>query len=292
MSDLITAIIPTYKRPFKLLERALRSVLAQTYRNIEVVVVDDSPSTYQGRAEIAANIHLDDRVTYIQHDAQKGACAARNTGLAHANGKYIAFLDDDDEWLPEKIELQYRRIEETGAAMIYSGAYRIILREGKEYSRRRTYCTKTGFLYEDLLRKNFIGSTSFVLLDKAVLEELGGFNVEMASAQDVELWIRIAKGHTIDCVDEPLTNYYIHDGDRISSDADKKIKGLETLMSLHADFFNLHPDIKSLNLLKIVAYYRTRDGRSAALRKWREAAALHPVSLTSLKTLVKIFVHE
>jgi len=110
MSDLITAIIPTYKRPFKLLERALRSVLAQTYRNIEVVVVDDSPSTYQGRAEIAANIHLDDRVTYIQHDAQKGACAARNTGLAHANGKYIAFLDDDDEWLPEKIELQYRRI--------------------------------------------------------------------------------------------------------------------------------------------------------------------------------------
>ena len=101
-SPVVSVIIPTYNRAH-LIGRAIRSVLDQTYQDWELIVVDDAstddiPGIVKG--------FTDGRVKYIRHDENKGAAAARNTGIQAARGAYIAFLDSDDEWLPEKLERQ------------------------------------------------------------------------------------------------------------------------------------------------------------------------------------------
>ena len=108
--ELVTAIITTHKREPEIVERALKSILAQTYKNIEIIVVDDSPESFESRKAVKDSVtrYTNQNVKYVQHDECKGACAARNTGLYMAKGEYVAFLDDDDEWLPEKIEKQSR----------------------------------------------------------------------------------------------------------------------------------------------------------------------------------------
>ena len=100
MDELVTVVITTYKRPPEIVNRAIQSVLMQTYPHIELIVVDDSPADYELREETARLVTgIGGNTRYIQHEKNLGACAARNTGLKHANGVYIAFLDDDDEWL-------------------------------------------------------------------------------------------------------------------------------------------------------------------------------------------------
>ena len=106
MNQLVTVIITTYQRSLRIVDRAIKSILSQTYFNLELIVVDDSPKEYQERSLIKQYIETidDPRIRLIQHDKNQGACAARNTGIMNANGDYIAFLDDDDWFLPEKIE--------------------------------------------------------------------------------------------------------------------------------------------------------------------------------------------
>lgn len=108
MGDLVSVIIPTYKRTFAMLSRAIKSVLSQSHKNIEIIVVDDSPSSFIDKDSIKRQVEKipDDRIIYIQHESNQGACVARNTGIKNAKGDYVAFLDDDDEWLPDKLKLQ------------------------------------------------------------------------------------------------------------------------------------------------------------------------------------------
>src|SRR3989338_8677774 len=98
----VSVIIPTHNRP-ELLKRAVKSVLNQTYKDLEVIVVDDG---LEKRADETVNSFNDSRLKYIQHPEEKGGSAARNTGIKNSSGEFIAFLDDDDEWLPEKLEIQ------------------------------------------------------------------------------------------------------------------------------------------------------------------------------------------
>lgn len=99
--SLISVIVPTYKRKPEMIKRSVDSILAQTYSNMELIVVDDSPNDYQFREDVKLFLNgYDNRIKYIQHEKNMGANIARNTGVDYSNGKYIAFLDDDDEWLP------------------------------------------------------------------------------------------------------------------------------------------------------------------------------------------------
>ena len=107
MNELVSAVIITYKRKPEIVKRALESVLSQTYRPLEIIVVDDSPCDYELRSQVRETVEsFNEEICYIQHEKNCGACVARNTGLKRAHGKYIAFLDDDDEWVSDKIEKQ------------------------------------------------------------------------------------------------------------------------------------------------------------------------------------------
>ena len=108
-NPLVSAIITTHNRGPDMVLRAVNSVLGQTYQNIEVIVVDDSLPSFAQRAEVERSVRsISDSILYLKHEACKGACAARNTGLNHAKGIYVGFLDDDDEWVPMKIEEQLK----------------------------------------------------------------------------------------------------------------------------------------------------------------------------------------
>ena len=120
MMSEVSAVITTYKRAPELLERAILSILAQTYPIKELIVVDDSPADYSLRASVAETVgkYADRGVRYIQHPANMGVSVARNTGASNCTGEFIAFLDDDDEWMPEKIEKQLKKASDN-VALVY-----------------------------------------------------------------------------------------------------------------------------------------------------------------------------
>ena len=107
---LVTVIIPTYRREVKYLSRAIKSILEQTYKNIEIIVIDDSPDSYEYRNDI--RIYMEsiesERILYYQNDRNTGGALARNRGISLANGSFTTFLDDDDEYKSEKIEMQVK----------------------------------------------------------------------------------------------------------------------------------------------------------------------------------------
>lgn len=263
MEELVSCIITTYKRPKEIVKRAAKSVLNQTYKNIELIIVDDSPDTFANRNEVLDMAEaLGERVTYIRHEKNQGACAARNTGVKNAKGEYVAFLDDDDEWHCEKIEKQMNILKESQEiALVYCGRYTCNQTTGESSIQKVKYYR--GNVFERLFKNNFIGSTSFPLIRKSVLNELGGFDVNMKAAQDFELWLRIAQKYKVDYVDEPLVRYYVHDGEQISDDPSKKIEALCRINLIYEDYLKEHAKIASIRFVRLSEFYSRVDLKHA-----------------------------
>src|SRR5690625_2251037 len=207
-NSLVSVIIPTYKREKDIVSRAVKSVLNQTYSNFELIVVDDSPNNYKGRKSIEEFLTglNDARIKYIKHQENKGANAARNTGIRNAKGTYIAFLDDDDEWLDQKIEKQLKRIIKSNVGLVYCSYY--VLHNKEKYLRRQI---KTNNVFIDLLKTNFIGSTSCVMVRKESIKDVGLFDENLLVYQDYDLYLHISRNYLIDVVDEALLIYYRHE---------------------------------------------------------------------------------
>lgn len=230
---MVSAIITTYKRKPEMVLRALDSILAQTYKDIEIIVVDDSPADYPLREDVKnaiigrKNDNQDIEIRYIAHEKNMGGCVARNTGMEAAKGDYLAYLDDDDEWMPEKIEKQMQVMQATNAALVTCGSRTINEEEGVINERKETFFR--GFVLKELLHRNFIGSTSFPLIRKSCIMNVGGFDPLMQAAQDYDVWLRLAEKYEIDYVNEPLVLYHEHGDERITTIAKKRISGTERL---------------------------------------------------------------
>lgn len=207
--DLVSAIITTRNRKV-LLMRAIESVLAQTYSNIECIVVDDASSDEtQSYCESCESI----RYIRISEENSRGGNYARNLGIKEAKGKYIAFLDDDDCWLPEKIEKQVCLLKMKQCAFVYCG--RCLEYVGKE----DVTCEKELLspLYEGNLSLSILTSicatTSTILVEKNILFEAGLFDEKLKFWQEYELTIRLAQLTHFYFVDEPLCVYRIDSSD-------------------------------------------------------------------------------
>src|SRR5699024_4860336 len=118
--------------------------------------------------------------------------------IDHSNGKYCAFLDDDDEWLAGKIEKQVAKLENSSVALVYCKAS--VTNEIDGSTREVLNELKSEFKFENLLKQNFIGSNSYVLIDKKVLDEVGRYDEQLLSNQDYDLFLRIAEKYEIDFV--------------------------------------------------------------------------------------------
>lgn len=219
----VSVIIPTRNRGV-FLGAALRSVLAQSYDDFEVVVVDDG-----GAPGSAASVEscADPRVRLLRHRERRGGAAARNSGIAAASAPYVAFLDDDDEWYPDKLARQMALIQSQPAPLgaIYTG-YDIV--EGERKVGQIIPC-QSGRLTLSLLAGNLIGSTSSVLVRRCALDAVGGFDERLASFQDYDLWLRLARDWQFDCIAAPLLKYRVHER-KIWTDPQAIAAGLELML--------------------------------------------------------------
>jgi glycosyltransferase involved in cell wall biosynthesis len=211
---LVSVVIPTYNRA-ELLERAVNSVLSQTYPNLEVIIVDDA-STDNTQDRIKDLQQVDHRIQYYRHLSNRGAQAARNTGIHAANGRYIAFLDSDNEWLPRKLEKQMALFSSKADSLgaVYCGYWEVasrgdVLNEYLPHYR--------GQVYKQALNE-WLTDTSTLVVRKDVIEKIRGFDENTRAYQEWDICIRLARECEFDFVPDCLTIYHQHALPSISKD--------------------------------------------------------------------------
>jgi glycosyltransferase involved in cell wall biosynthesis len=218
VSPLVSIVIPTYNRA-RLLRRAIQSVLNQTYQNFELIIVDDYSTD---NTESMVKSFRDDRIRYLQHSKNRGAVAARNTGIKAAKGEYIAFQDSDDVWLPEKLDKQIRAfISGSPSIGVVYTSYLLLGENGDRFYYPPSDVKLTeGDLYYPLLECNFIGTPTAVV-KKACFEKVGVFE-NFPRLQEWSLWLRISRHFCFRHIDEPLVIAYTQP-DSISHNLDALI---------------------------------------------------------------------
>jgi glycosyltransferase involved in cell wall biosynthesis len=219
---LVSVIIPTYKRSNYLL-RAINSVLNQSYKNIEIIVIDDNDGDNEFRKATSVNLkeYIDaNQIVYLKHKNNKGVPAARNTGMEYSSGKYIAFLDDDDEFCDDKIEKQVALFEasDDSLGLVYGAFLRVEVGSNKEDIIRPKY---KGYLY-NILGLNHIGPPSMVMVSRKAVDDIKGFDESLRHREDADFCYRLSKNFNIDYIDDILMKYYVHPhANQSSQHADK-----------------------------------------------------------------------
>lgn len=204
----VSVIVPTYNSA-KFAVAAVSSVLSQTYPHVEVIVVDDG-STDDTRLQLE---NLDRRVRYL-YQQNSGVSKARNLGISVAKGDFIAFLDADDQWLPPKLEKQVGCLAANPhAGLVHADVLYWHEATGNQLHKKVPRARFTGKCVREFFWNNRI-ITSTVLVRRTCLEKVGTFDeaVRGPSAEDMDLWIRIASAHEMAYVDEPLALYRVHSG--------------------------------------------------------------------------------
>lgn len=211
MKELVSVIIPTYKRA-EMLTRAIDSVLEQTYENIQVVVVDDNNPNTEWRNETSLKMQKyidDERVKYVCHHQNMNGSVARNTGISNADGDVICFLDDDDWFYPNKIELQLKYLLEHSE---YQAVYCGWIRDGK-----KIVPYKTGNLSYELLSGIDLIYTNVIMIWKKAAIECGGWDETFKRHQEAAFMLRYFRnGGEIGVVSDVLVEFDISDRSNVA----------------------------------------------------------------------------
>ena len=206
---LVSAIITTHNR-LSLLKRAVESALSQTYKNIEVIVVDDAST--DGTPEYCNELPL--RYIYIPKEESRGGNHARNLGILAAKGEYVAFLDDDDYWLPRKIEKQVDLIERKDCELVHCGRRLELIKDGKTTYRDTL---PNPLEYGDMRKKILLTictTTTNILAKRQALIDVGLFDENLLFWQEYELTIRLAQRKPFYFVNEVLSVYRLDRSDK------------------------------------------------------------------------------
>lgn len=227
----VSVVIPTHNRAGFIAD-AVASVLAQTFADWDLFVVDDKSAD---ETEQVMERFKDERITYIRHPVNRGAAAARNTGITASSGEYIAFLDSDDVWLPGKLEKQVALFDalpdEVG--MIY-GDFMLEYADGR--SERYNFAGRrplSGWVFTELIN-SFVIRTSTVMVKRDAIVGSGMFDETIRSGQDLDTFVSIAHDHAIHAMDEVVA-------------------------TLRAHGSNLHQDLTNAGPHQLAAAYKLRD---------------------------------
>ena len=269
----VSVIIPTYNRAH-LLGRAIRSVLAQTLQDWELLVVDDASTD---DTEIVARAFGDSRIHYVRHQVNKGAPAARNTGIRKSRSEYIAFLDSDDEFMPEKLEMQlnlFLRDKEgdLGVAVCDFECVKQATNEVVSVSIRPL----RGWVYEDLLalRSKSYGTSLIMARKSASCSELH-FDESLPSYQDFDFLIRMAARRRCDMVSKPLVRTHLHSGPRIWAGINI-VSGKERILEKYASELCSRPRALREHHLSLMRSYWQNGDMSGVRRHIRGAIKAVP----------------
>ncbi|WP_138004394.1 glycosyltransferase family 2 protein [Halalkalirubrum salinum] len=222
---LVSAIITTHDRP-AYLTQAAKSVADQTYDNLELVVVDDCSN--EPAHETLSDVDLAGLVDHrmVRHQTNKGANAARNTGIAAASGVYLAFLDDDDRWLSDKIEKQVAALEASESAVAYTGI-RGVHDDGVEVQIPQKI---HGDITKALLCRNVVGTMSVIMVRSSLAEDVQ-FDEAFPSWADLEWYIRLSRRTTFERIPAPLVEYEFTSHSRLSDDFSKTKESYDRFVS-------------------------------------------------------------
>ena len=220
VEGLVSAVVPTKDRP-AMLRRAVRSVREQTYEPIELIVVDDGSEEPAREAIADLQDGTLERFVIRRQATNRGAAAARNVGIETARGEYVAFLDDDDQWEPRKTERQVAALaaadEDAGVTFVGN---RQIDADGTTVD---THVRDTdGDISAEILYGNYIGSFSGVLVERDLVDAVGGLDERFPAWQDWELYVQLAQRAEFVAVPEPLARRSVEHGGRISPGYDAK----------------------------------------------------------------------
>ncbi|UNC93581.1 glycosyltransferase family 2 protein [Candidatus Contubernalis alkaliaceticus] len=279
MKPYVSIIIPTRNRA-QLLKTSLKSVQAQTYKNYEVLVVDDCST--DGTLDVVKNYQKQGMdIVYVKHLSPRGGAAARNTAIKRSSGSMTAFLDDDDLWLPEKLEKQVKLLTDSRSetAAVYTG-----LRFCGESDNiiKDVLPEIRGNIFERLLEKNYIGTLSSVLLRKEALFEVGGFDESLPSKQDLDLYLRISQKYEFDYIKEILVIYRKHHQGRISDNIHSKIEGHHKIYNKYYASFKKNRRGHSFYLMnygrKLLEFNLIKEAR----KNFFKAFLIYPANLETL----------
>lgn len=275
---LVTAVITTYRRELKTVIRAVNSVLNQTYKNIELYVVNDCPEDNKLAINLEdALIKLNDsRIKYICHEKNAGACAARNTGIRSGTGEFVALLDDDDEWMPKKIETMLNAFNpDTG--LVYSSFYLGDPHLGKVVTRGN----KSGDIKKEMLCKNLISGTSMPMIRRECFENCGMFDVNLLSSQDYDMWMRITLKYPVIYIDKPLTIRHFSD-EGITTNNSKRKQGWDYFTNKYIQYYKRNSYLYNYRLNAIVnASFMIGEFRYG-FEHYKKALKIRPLSIQNI----------
>jgi glycosyltransferase involved in cell wall biosynthesis len=224
---LVSVVIPTYQRE-EFLRKALLSVQQQSYENYEVWVVNDHPSSRQEVEKVVRDLK-DKRFNVLHHRESRGGNAARNTGIERSKGEIIAFLDDDDEWKPQKLERHVHAHLEKEVAVVYSDAD-VVWENGFMVARTQTCPLPEEPVREAMKVGDFCpATTSAVTVQRYGFVQQGNFDGQLVSFQDWDMWYRLARSCKFHRIAEPLVIFRQHLEPRTSKDVKRRMAGLKQI---------------------------------------------------------------
>ena len=193
---LVSIIIPTYNRGW-ILKDAIESVIAQTVNDVELIVVDDGSTDHTKKILDSYNHRIK-----IIHQANKGVSAARNAGITASIGKYIAFLDSDDIWLPEKLSCQVDFFSSNPDAQICQ-TEEIWMKNGNQINPKKKHKKISGYIFEPSLALCLV-SPSAVMIKQNLFNDTGLFDESLLSCEDYDMWLKVSQKYPVYLINKPL----------------------------------------------------------------------------------------
>lgn len=274
---LVSVIVPVYNRE-RLVTETVASILQQTYRNIEIVLINDG-STDDSLEVIRALEQEHPDIIRIIDQKNQGQTIARNQGIRNARGKYIAFLDSDDLWVPDKLERQIPLFNE-GVGLVYGGV-EFINELGETTGFDACDLSMQGNIYLQLLVKNRMTGGSVVILAEA-LEKVGLFDPEFKAAENWDLWVRICKEYEARLVNKPVVKYRLHQSN-MSKDVKLMQDAKRQIMAKHCDknstdrLIARYSKIAEADLFyKLGVYYFSREEFGKAISNFVQVILISP----------------
>ena len=289
MNPLVSVVITTHNRKI-LLINAIKSVFAQTYKELEVVLVDDASN--DGTQEELLRSPFHERVKYIFLKESKGGNHARNIGIRQTHGKYIALLDDDDEWMPNKIEKQVLFLENHSDYGLVSCSRTMEFNYSERKNIDVSIFPHDGDMKAAIWYTNSL-VTSTLMFRRNILFSVGMFDEQLTAWQDYELLLRTAQYTNIGIIREPLVLYrsLSTDKKRITNNIHKWENSIKYINAKHRKFFDSQSNETKKKYYKMVAVdglhrsYTNRDRSKRIYYLWKLF-----ICNPSLKGLFRIFV--
>jgi len=282
---MVSVIISTYNRP-DMLVRALQSVHNQTYKDFEIVVVNDNGVDVEN---IIKKSRQEGRTTYVRHEKNRGSAASRNSGLKVARGRYVVYLDDDDIFYPDHLDTLVKFLENSDYKVAYTDAYRAVQRRmGGEFEVvERDVPYSVDFDYDLILIENFVPLLCF-MHEKGCLDEVGSFDENLLTFEDWDLWIRMSRKFEFAHIKKVTCEFsWRQDGTTKTSRKDIALlreKVSQFMYDKYREYRRGRPKVIQTHNAVGVLYFK-QGQKNKAFNHFQEAVRLDPNNLLAQKNL-------